>query len=1069
MAPTYDKEMFNMSTSVNKALNPMEAPLKMKHARFIIITTHRVKEAKSLWMIFTRQPLMENRFTAWKFCHLLHKVLREGHASTVKDSLMHKKMILEMGKLWGHLQDGVGNCIQAYSKLIVTKLEFHEKNILFPGSLLIDFKEIEKAAVDDINIYFQLCVEIFDYLDEILEVQSRVFTSINAYRMSSMTPQGQCRLAPLITLIQDSNPLYDLCVRVMFKLHDKLPNDILTGHRDRFRELFFKIKAFYDNVRPLQYFSDLIQVPHLPESAPNFTSKVDFGSYVPPVMYVQPDPEPPMETLVDTSISQESITTPTPTATRTEIVDNASLQNTIRDYEYALQDVQSELVTLRQNSEMRERNYEHELTRLKNEIAGLTSELTHSKEICANMQALKDSLEQKLIETPILLQKATEEEQKAKISEEKFSKLKAMYTQIRDEHINLLRQHGESTKNLNREKHINTELQDEVSSLKSQISKIKEELEKSEKISTEKLALATEIETVSQDFQRLQREHEKLRKEYQRFSDNKNSEIAELTVKAVQLQTESVALLESQLKVAELEGKLNTMNDAFTKTQMDHCVMVEELKRELENKKDNISELQTRHEREITEKVKKIKELEMGLNYVQQNLRENEIFVANLEIKQRESIEKLQDYQEQKSNLEAKLIAASTAIETEVEARRESEMKCEIKLNSLYQKVLNTIELATEAKVNEVNQPNFDKTIKLVGDMEKILEQTSSIYEKFVENKQLIDDVTQLTIFLGCVFLMLHEQCLLIYNTTTDIGKGEDIYNQINSVKDPLLTLFQQIKTVEDITKTKHSIVETKQKLSALNKSVAELNKSSSNHMELGDLVENELAVMDKAIEEAAEKFVELLSSARSKDEGIKLEVNEKILDACTFLMKCIKLLIRKAKALQEEIVSAGRGTTSVKEFYKRNSQWTEGLISASKSVAKGANLLVEAANKAIVSESTQNFELIVAAQEIAACTAQLVIASKVKAPKESQKLGDLTKASRDVSQATGQVVATVKDCNQSLEQLQEVDFTKLTSSQAKTMEMEIHVKVLELEQALQMQRLKLASFRRKHYQNSDD
>nr|XP_014090946.1 huntingtin-interacting protein 1 [Bactrocera oleae] len=1067
MAPTYDKEMFNMSISVNKALNPMEAPLKMKHARFIIITTHRVKEAKSLWMIFTRQPLMENRFTAWKFCHLLHKVLREGHASTIKDSQTHKKMILEMGKLWGHLQDGVGNCIQAYSKLIVTKLEFHEKNILFPGSLLIDFKEIEKAAGDDINIYFQLCVEIFDYLDDILEVQSRVFTSINVYRMSSMTPQGQCRLAPLITLIQDSNPLYDLCVRVMFKLHDKLPNDILTGHRDRFRELFFKIKTFYDNVRPLQYFSDLIQVPHLPESAPNFTSKVDFGSYVPPVMYVQPDPEPPMETLVDTSISQESVTTPT--ATGTEVVDNASLQNTIRDYEYALQDMQTELVTLRQNSEMRERNYEHELTRLRNEITGLTSELTHSKEICANMQALKDSLEQKLIETPILLQKATEEEQKAKTSEEKFSKLKAMYTQIRDEHINLLRQHGESTKNLNREKHINTELQNEVSSLKSQIGEIKGELEKSEKITTEKLALATEIETVSQDYQKLQREHEELRKEYQRFSNNKKSEIAELTVKAVQLQTESVALLGSQSKVAELEGKLNTMNDAFTKTQMEHSVMVEELKRDIENKNYNISELQTIHKREITEKVDKIKELELGLNNVEQTLRENKILVANLEIEQRANIEKLQEYQEQKSNLEAKLIAANTAIEMEIGAKRESEMKYENKLNSLYQKVLNTIIFVTEAKVNEVNQPNFDKTIKLVGDMEKILEQTSSIYGKFVENKQLIDDVTQQTIFLGCIFIMLHEQCLLIYNTTTDIGKGEDIYNQINSVKDPLLTLFQQIKTIEDITKIKHSIVETKQKLSALNKSVSDLNKSSSNHVELGDLVENELAEMDKAIEEAAEKFVELLSSARSKDEGIKLEVNEKILDACTFLMQCIKLLIRKAKALQEEIVSAGRGTTSIKEFYKRNSQWTEGLISASKSVAKGANLLVEAANKAIVSESTQNFELIVAAQEIAACTAQLVIASKVKAPKESQKLGDLTKASRDVSQATGQVVATVKDCNQSLEQLQEVDFTKLTSSQAKTMEMEIHVKVLELEQALQMQRLKLASFRRKHYQNSDD
>lgn len=1068
MAPTYDKEMFNMSVSVNKALNPMEAPLKMKHARFIIITTHRVKEAKSLWMIFTRQPLMENRFTAWKFCHLLHKVLREGHASTIKDSQTHKKMILEMGKLWGHLQDGVGNCIQAYSKLIVTKLEFHEKNILFPGSLLIDFKEIEKAAGDDINIYFQLCVEIFDYLDDILEVQSRVFTSINAYRMSSMTPQGQCRLAPLITLIQDSNPLYDLCVRVMFKLHDKLPNDILTGHRDRFRELFFKIKTFYDNVRPLQYFSDLIQVPHLPESAPNFTSKVDFGSYVPPVMYVQPDPEPPMETLVDTSISQESAAS-TPTATGTEVVDNASLQNTIRDYEYALQDVQTELVTLRQNAEMRERNYEHEITRLRNEIAGLNGELQHTKEICANMQTMKDSLEQKLIETPILLQKATEEEQKAKTSEEKFSKLKAMYTQIRDEHINLLRQHGESTKNLNREKHANTELQDEVNNLKSQISEMKGELEKTEQIGTEKLALTTEIETISQDYKKLQREHEELRNEYQRFSQNKNSEIAELSIKAVQLQTESAALIESQSKVAQLEEKLNTLNDYFNKKQIENFSTIEELKRDLENKNGDINKLQTTHQTEISEKVHKIKELELSLNNMEQNLGENKTLVVNLEKEQLSNIEKLQEYQEQKNNLETKLVTANTALEMEIAAKLESEKKYENKLNSLYQKVLNTIEVVTDAKVNEVNQPNFDKTIKLVGDMEKILEQTDSIYAQFVEHKLLMDDVTQQTIFLGCAFITLHEQCLLIYNTTTDIGKGEDIYNQINIVKDPLLTLFQQMKTIEDVAKIKHSIVETKQKLSALNKSVTELNKSSSNHVELGDLVENELAEMDKAIEEAAGKFVELLSSARSKDEGIKLEVNEKILDACTFLMQCIKLLIRKAKALQEEIVSAGRGTTSIKEFYKRNSQWTEGLISAAKSVAKGANLLVEAANKAIVSESTQNFELIVAAQEIAACTAQLVIASKVKAPKESQKLGDLTKASRDVSQATGQVVATVKDCNQSLEQLQEVDFTKLTSSQAKTMEMEIHVKVLELEQALQMQRLKLASFRRKHYQNSDD
>lgn len=44
-----------------------------------------------------------------------------------------------------------------------------------------------------------------------------------------MTSAGQCRLAPLIQLIQDSNQLYDFLVRIMFKLHSSLPNDVLAG------------------------------------------------------------------------------------------------------------------------------------------------------------------------------------------------------------------------------------------------------------------------------------------------------------------------------------------------------------------------------------------------------------------------------------------------------------------------------------------------------------------------------------------------------------------------------------------------------------------------------------------------------------------------------------------------------------------------------------------------------------------------------------------------------------------------------------------------------------------------
>lgn len=135
-----------------------------------------------------------------------------------------------------------------------------------------------------------------------------------------MTSAGQCRLSPLIPLIQDSNQLYDFLVRIMFKLHSNLPNDVLAGeckqqfcnnftiicklkfsigHRDRFRTIFAQLKSFYNQARNLQYFLNLITVPKLPDNAPNFSSQVDFGAYRPPVVVV-PEPEP----LVDMTMSQ---------------------------------------------------------------------------------------------------------------------------------------------------------------------------------------------------------------------------------------------------------------------------------------------------------------------------------------------------------------------------------------------------------------------------------------------------------------------------------------------------------------------------------------------------------------------------------------------------------------------------------------------------------------------------------------------------------------------------------------------------------------------------------------------
>lgn len=56
------------------------------------------------------------------------------------------------------------------------------------------------------------------------------------------------------------------------------------------------------------------------------------------------------------------------------------------------------------------------------------------------------------------------------------------------------------------------------------------------------------------------------------------------------------------------------------------------------------------------------------------------------------------------------------------------------------------------------------------------------------------------------------------------------------------------------------------------------------------------------------------------------------------------------------------------------------------------------------------------ASQGIAASTAQLVVASRVKADRNSSNLSALSEASRLVTQATGSVVATAKSCSQLVE-----------------------------------------------------
>lgn len=168
-----------------------------------------------------------------------------------------------------------------------------------------------------------------------------------------------------------------------------------------------------------------------------------------------------------------------------------------------------------------------------------------------------------------------------------------------------------------------------------------------------------------------------------------------------------------------------------------------------------------------------------------------------------------------------------------------------------------------------------------------------------------------------------------------------EIGSEIKEYGQMILQLFSSMKSNASSTEVTEVVQSLKDKLYKITNMIGSITGDNDEIDKLGDLVEAELNTMDKAIEEAEKRIADMLAQSRAIDSGMKLEVNEKILDSCTNLMQSIKMLVQNSRKVQAEIVQAGKGTALAKEFYKRNHQWTEGLISAAKNVARGASFLV--------------------------------------------------------------------------------------------------------------------------------
>ncbi|KAI1231977.1 hypothetical protein IHE44_0007623 [Lamprotornis superbus] len=1026
------------TVSINKAINAQEG-------------------AQTFWSVVNRLPLSGNAVLCWKFCHVFHKLLRDGHSNVLKDSMRYKNELSDMSRMWGHLNEGYGQLCSIYLKLLRTKMEFHTKNPRFPGNLQMSDRQLDEAGENDVNNFFQLTVEMFDYLECELNLFQTVFSSLDMSRSVSVTAAGQCRLAPLIQVILDCSHLYDYTVKLLFKLHSCLPADTLQGHRDRFLEQFRKLKDLFYRSSNLQYFKRLIQIPQLPENPPNFLRASALSEHISPVVVIpaeasSPDSEP-ITDLVEMDAASQSLFD-----NKFDDIFGSSFscdpfnfnsQNGMSkdDKDRLIEQLYGEITALKEELE----NFKAESARGAVQLRGRANELEaelaeqqHLKQQAQDesefLRAELEELKKQREDTEKAQRSLTEIERRAQANEQRYSKLKEKYSELVQNHADLLRKNAEVTKQITGARQAQGDVERE-----------KKELEDS-------------FQRVSEQAQR------------------KSQEQAEV----LEMLKQELATSRQELQV--LQGTLESSRQAGAEQSTQIA--------SLEQERDRLSQAAEQHRDEMAALQAELQQLRDTLSHEQESSR-TELEMLQTQLKDKTRGVQVGQVQGVPSGPAAALSPSLAQQESTEQALQQLLAKEQLSL------LPGTIHEAKRMVQEAMARMEDPAHISCTGSADCLLSQTLAASEcaerlRDAHSKYLLDGAAMSSL-LPCLALFAHlvSNTLLQGSATSHVAPVEpadrllELCKQCGSEAVSYLSVLQDPETVASADCS--LVTACLSQISAIGEELRPRGLDIKQE-ELGDLVDKEMAATATAIETASARIEEMLSKARAGDTGVKLEVNERarqagsgqvlqsrqllyrevqwclscrILGSCTGLMQAIHVLVLASKDLQREIVESGRfsvslpltyilndtlissfhpragvwgclGAASPKEFYAKNSRWTEGLISASKAVGWGATVMVDAADLVVQGKGTFE-ELMVCSREIAASTAQLVAASKVKADKDSANLCKLQQASRGVNQATASVI--------------------------KRQEMDSQVRVLELENQLQKERQKLGELRKKHYE----
>lgn len=1033
--------MVDISVNVKKATSIDESAPKRKHVRACIVYTWDHRDSRAFWQSLKVTPIQNDEVQVFKALILIHKVLQEGHQVTLRDAQRNRDYIDSLGKVF--MGDGYkryGTLIREYDQFLLRKLSFHRKYKEFNGTF--EYEEyVSLKTVSDPNEGYEAILDLMSLQDAIDDLQRVIFASVSHDRGS------ECKIAALVPLVTESYGIYKFITSMLRAMHQTTnSDDALEPLRERYNSQHARLYEFYADCSSIRYLTSLINIPKLSIEPPDLFVDEENGTRrpqssppaqplqkeasPPPAPPKQPSPEPPslvgQPTGVDFWKSQQESSE----QEQERLARERQAQILAQQQEEARQKAlfeQQQRAQLEQQQRAQEQLMQQQFQQqAQGRVAELERDLLAYKGQYDQDQLLLLQYDQrvKVLEQDVLnanqaaaQQIASKDELIRSLQEQinlwknKYESLAKLYSQLRQEHLNLL----------NRFK----KLQQKAASAQEAIDK-RERLERDMK--------AKNIELAD-----LIRERDRARLDLDKLRGSKDNQIEKLE-------------LEIRVLSDKLDNSEKNQSSNLTSIFAAHKREIDDLQQKLNDRESRLKSLSPESHEELNDK---LREKEEEIEILQQTMDEALKQLAETKQVDDAALDEQID-QVLLSHLNKLIHIVDSVLQSGIARVQDSLFELDSPMQAGNQNSSPAYLLSITEKAGTLANEFATAFNNFIadgpnGDHAAIIQTVSGFTTSIADVVLNSKGITRLSKD-GLLGDSILSSARLIADTSVDFLEDLLSHN--------LEGLSEESKT-DKVINGVFEVHERLQELSTLAEKLApKLNLSG----DLEELVDNEMSAAAEAIKAANLHLNSLLSGKDISLDPVNAEVNKAILAAAIAVTNAIALLIAAATETQKEIVANGKGSSTKAAFYKKHNKWTEGLISAAKSVASSTNILITTAD-GVLSNKNSHEELIVASNEVAASTVQLVAAARVKATVMSKTQDKLEDASKKVTFACKSLVNQVQGLIAKSNQLEDdVDFSKLSIHENRTAEMEQQVSILKLENSLNAARKRLGEIRKYSY-----